>query len=72
MTTRPTSTPTEFTASSNGTRAAVLGLAFSITLGLLGALGQVADRQYDDALLAQVAALHWAGTVGTADSAQRA
>ena len=40
-----TTAATEFTASSTTTRAAVAGLAFSITLGLLGVIGQVADRQ---------------------------
>ena len=61
-----TTATTEFTASSTTTRAAVAGLAFSITLGLLGVIGQVADRQYDDALLAQVAVVQLASQPASA------
>ncbi|MBQ0961612.1 hypothetical protein KAK06_21915 [Ideonella sp. 4Y11] len=42
-----------FQASSVSARASFLALAAMITVTLLASVGQVADRQYDAALLAQ-------------------
>lgn len=49
-------TTAAFTASSSPVRASVGALAAFITLAVLAAVGQQADRQYDHALLAQTAA----------------
>lgn len=50
MTNRQTAT---YTASSTGARAGFLGLAAIVTFAVLTSLGQVADRQVEDVLLAQ-------------------
>lgn len=47
---------TRFIATSTGARAAFMALAAVITFSLLGAVGGVADRQFDQALMAQAAA----------------
>jgi len=53
-----TAAPTAaFQASSAPARAGFLALSAAITFTLLAAIGQVADRQYDDAVLAQLAAV---------------
>lgn len=48
---------TQFQASSAPARAGFLALSAAITFTLLAGIGQVADRQYDDAVLAQLAAV---------------
>lgn len=42
-----------YTASSTAARSTAFGLAAVVTLSLLSGLGQVADHQHDQALLAQ-------------------
>ncbi len=42
-----------FAAQETAVRRLAAGLALVLTLGLVAALGQLADRQYDDALMAQ-------------------
>lgn len=46
-----TATP-RFAAIETSVRTAAAGIALALTLGLLGAVSQVADRQYDEALTA--------------------
>ena len=58
MTTRTTATQAAlYTASSTGTRAGFMGLAAAVTFAVLASLGNVADRQVEDVLTAQAAAL---------------
>ncbi|WP_374569390.1 hypothetical protein [Ideonella sp.] len=42
-----------FAAQETAARRLAAGFALVLTLGLVAALGQLADRQYDDALMAQ-------------------
>jgi hypothetical protein len=53
--TRTAAPTTEFQATTTAARAGFLALSAAITFTLLAGVGQVADRQYDDALLAQLA-----------------
>lgn len=53
----------EFQASSAPARAGFLALSAAITFTLLAGIGQVADHQYDDAVLAQLAAVPMAAVV---------
>lgn len=57
---------TRFTATSTGARASFLALAAVITFSLLGAVGGVADRQFDQALMAQAGAVHLAASTPAA------
>lgn len=45
-------TTPRFAAIETRVRTAAAGVALALTLGLLGAVSQVADRQYDEALTA--------------------
>lgn len=45
-----------YQASTASARASFFALALVVTVGLLGAVGQQADRSYDQALLAQAGA----------------
>jgi hypothetical protein len=63
MTTRRTATQTTvYTASSTGARASFMGLAAAVTFAVLASLGNVADRQVEDVLMAQAGALPVAQT----------
>lgn len=42
-----------FAAEETTVRRLAAGLALVLTMGLVAAMGQLADRQYDDALMAQ-------------------
>lgn len=42
-----------FAAEETAVRRLAAGFALVLTLGLVAAMGQMADRQYDDALMAQ-------------------
>lgn len=48
-----TATTPRFAAQQTAARRVAAGLALVLTLGLMAGLDQVADRQYDDALMAQ-------------------
>ncbi|MBN8488616.1 MAG: hypothetical protein J0M20_12945 [Burkholderiales bacterium] len=61
--TRTIAATTEFQASSTPARAGFLALSAAITFTLLAGIGQVADRQYDDAVLAQLAAVPMAAVI---------
>lgn len=45
--------PFRFSSQEGQVRRAAAGVAFVMALSLMAALGQVADGQYDDALMAQ-------------------
>ena len=58
MTTRQTAThAATYTATSTGARAGFLSLAAAMTFAVLASLGNVADRQVEDVLIAQASAL---------------
>lgn len=46
-------TPFRFARNESSVRRLAAGCALALTLGLLAALGNVADRQYDDVLMSQ-------------------
>ncbi|WP_374567307.1 hypothetical protein [Ideonella sp.] len=48
-----TATTPRFAAQQTAARRVAAGLALVLTLGLMAGLDHVADRQYDDALMAQ-------------------
>lgn len=54
-----------FQASSISARASFLAMALVITVTLLASVGQVADRQYDAALMAQTASVQLAASAVT-------
>ena len=57
MSTRRTATQAHvYTASSASARAGFMGLAAAVTLAVLASLGNVADRQVEDVLMAQASA----------------
>jgi hypothetical protein len=60
LTQEPAMTTATFQASSVPARASFLALAVAITVTLLASVGQVADRQYDQALMAQAASVQLA------------
>lgn len=64
-----TTQTTEFRATTAPARAGFAALAMAITLSLLAGVGQVADRQFDQALLAQAGSTQL--TAQAADGAAR-
>ena len=61
-----TTQTTEFRATTAPARAGFAALAMAITLTLLYSVGQVADRQFDQALLAQSGSTQLAAHADTA------